>query len=201
MTFDPQKRFAETLFPCRGVCGTGERVKARVPVMEIMTSAPVTVGPDATVWDAAGLMRDRDVGSLVVLRNGEPAGIVTERDIVKKVAAEDAKPSEVRVADIMSSPVITVHPHEEVVEAAKRMADRKIRRLVVVDDNDFVGVVTENDILKLWPSLIEVTREFDRAGLLAARGTMEGYCESCGAFSTLLAVENDLLLCPECREG
>ncbi|TLZ75905.1 MAG: CBS domain-containing protein [Methanobacteriota archaeon] len=177
-------------------------MRARIPVVEIMTQTPVTIHGDATAKAAAGLMREKDIGSLVVVDTGKPMGIVTERDLVTKVAAEDKQPSRVLVRDIMTSPVVAVHPHEEVAEAAKLMAERKIRRLPVVKEGKLIGIVTENDILRIWPQLIEVTRESARAGLESqfAKG-IEGHCEACGVYSTNLVWDRNLLVCPECRGG
>jgi CBS domain-containing protein len=177
-------------------------MRARVPVVEIMTRTPITTTGDATVAAAAKVMREQDIGSLVVLDADRPTGIVTERDIVTKVAAADQKPSVVRVKDIMTSPLVAVPPHEEVVEAAKLMSQRKIRRLAVVQDGKLVGIVTENDILRIWPTLIEVTREYVRAGLETrfSKG-IEGHCEACGVYSTNLMWDRNLLACPECRGG
>src|SRR3990170_394023 len=67
-------------------------MRARVPVFEIMTATPLTIGVDASVAEAAGLMRANDVGSLIVIEDGRPSGIVTERDVVTKVAAEERAP-------------------------------------------------------------------------------------------------------------
>jgi len=177
-------------------------MRARVPVVEIMTQSPVTIRADATAKDAADLMRDREIGSLVVVETGKPMGIVTERDIVTKIAAPDKQPSRVLVRDIMTSPVVVVHPHEEVAEAAKLMSQRKIRRLPVVQEGKLVGMITENDIIRVWPQLIEVTREYARAGLESqfAQG-IEGHCEVCGVYSTNLMWDRNLLACPECRGG
>lgn len=177
-------------------------MRARVPVVEIMTESPVTIRADETAEVAAGLMRDKEIGSLIVLEAGKPMGIVTERDIVTKIAAADKQPSRVLVRDIMTSPVVAVHPHEEVAEAARVMSQRKIRRLPVVQDGKLVGIITENDILRIWPQLIEVTREYARAGLESqfARG-IEGHCEACGVYSTNLVWDRNLLVCPECRAG
>ncbi|TLZ44154.1 MAG: CBS domain-containing protein [Methanobacteriota archaeon] len=177
-------------------------MRARVPVVEIMTSTPITTTADATIAAAAKVMREMDIGSLVVLDSDRPTGIVTERDIVTKVAAADQKPSQVHVKDIMTSPLVAVNPHEEVVEAAKLMSQRKIRRLPVVQDGKLIGMVTENDILRIWPTLIEVTREYARAGLDSqfAKG-IEGHCEVCGMYSTSLMWDRNLLACAECRGG
>ena len=177
-------------------------MRARIPVVEIMSANPVTITADASVAQAAVLMKEKGLGSLVVLEDGRPSGIVTERDIVTKVAASDARPSTIAVKDVMTSPLIAVHPHQEVAEAAKIMAGRKIRRLPVIQEGTLVGMITENDIIRVWPSLIEVTREWDRAGLESqfARG-VEGHCEACGVYSTNLVWDRNLLLCPECRSG
>ncbi len=177
-------------------------MKARVPVEEIMSTSPVTITADATAAEAAALIRDKHVGSLIVLESGRPAGIVTERDIVTKVAAADRSSKATTVKDIMSSPLVAIHPHQEVAEAAKVMAARKIRRLPVIKEGKLVGMLTENDIIRVWPQLIEVTREWNRAGLESqfAKG-VEGHCESCGVYSTHLVWDRNLLLCPECRSG
>ena len=174
---------------------------ARLPVLEVMTKDPVTSGPEITVTQAATVMRDRGVGSLIVVEGDKAIGIVTERDIVTKVAAEDRKSSTLKVRDVMTSPVVSVHPHEEVEEAARRMSKRRIRRLPVVQDGKLLGVITENDILRVWPHLVEVTREWARAGLFdEGPGPVEGHCDSCGVYSTQLMRDGKLLLGPECRE-
>lgn len=174
-------------------------MRARVPVMEVMSRSPVTATPDDTVDRVAGVMRTRDIGSLIVVEDGVPAGIVTERDIVTKVAAANLVPQTVKVRDIMTAPVVAIHPHEEVAEAARVMSDRKIRRLAVVEGGKLVGVITENDIIKIWPHLIEVTREYARLGLDEEVRGIEGHCEACGVYSTALVLDRKLLVCPECR--
>ena len=92
---------------------------ARLPVLEVMTKDPVTAEPGITIAQAAVVMRDRGVGSLIIVEGGKAIGIITERDIVTKVAAEDRKSSTMVVKDVMTSPVVSVHPHEEVEEAAR----------------------------------------------------------------------------------
>ena len=177
-------------------------MKARVPVVEIMSTSPVTISADATVAEAASIMRDKEIGSLVVLEDSRPTGIVTERDVVTKVAAANKSAKDTDVREIMTSPLVAVHPHQEVAEAAKVMAARKIRRLPVIKEGKLVGMITENDIIRVWPQLIEVTREWDRAGLESqfAKG-VEGHCEACGVYSTQLVWDHNLLVCPECRGG
>lgn len=172
-----------------------------VPVMEVMSKNPVSVEPQETIDLVSKLMRDKDIGSLVVVKKGKPVGIVTEKDIVGKVVAKNAKPSEVKVKEIMSSPVKTVHPHDSVEDAAKLMAESSIRRLVVTEKKKLVGIITEYDILKIWPNLIELTREVSRISPeeLGVPG-VQGYCELCRVFTYDLQELQGQLLCRDCRE-
>jgi len=168
--------------------------------MEIMTRDPVTTTPDLPLDRAAALMRDKGVGSLIVVEDDTAVGILTERDVVTKVAAENRAPASVRVRDVMTRPVISIHPHEEVEAAARKMSARRIRRLPVVQDGKLLGVVTENDILRLLPHLVELTREWARTGLLDEEiGSVEGHCDSCGVYSADLVRDGKLMLCPDCR--
>src|SRR5256712_12794390 len=169
-------------------------MRARVPVAEVMSKTPVTASPDETVDRAAATMRTRDIGSLIIVDAGKPIGIVTERDVVTKLVAANKVPSSMRVRDIMSSPVVAVGPKEEVVQAARLMSDRKIRRLAVVDSGKLIGVITENDIVRIWPDLIETTREYARLGLDEDVRGIEGHCEACGIYSTNLVMDRRVLL-------
>ncbi|MBN1109482.1 MAG: CBS domain-containing protein, partial [Methanomassiliicoccales archaeon] len=151
-------------------------------VREIMSRKPRTGRPDMTVKEAANLMLREGVGSLVILEEGEPVGILTERDLLYKVVAEGRMPSRAKVERVMSSPVITISPEVSVSEAAKRMSDLHMRRLPVVERGRLIGMLTEKDILRLSPSLIELTREWSKLGqglnsVRNERGSMAGYCE------------------------
>ena len=176
-------------------------MNVKVPVMEVMTRDPVTVTEDKMISAAAALMKERDVSALIVVDGRKVTGILTDYDIVHKVVAENMHPSELRVKDIMTSPVVSIHPHTEVENAARKMSREGIRRLVVTDNSDLQGIVTENDILKIWPGLIEITRELQKVGLTdKAMEKESGYCESCKVFSASLVELDGQLLCPECRE-
>lgn len=159
-----------------------------------------------TVKEAAALMLREGVGSLVIMEKGEPIGILTERDLLYKVVAVGKIPSRTKVENVMSSPVITVTPGSSVSLAAKRMSDLHMRRLPVVEDGKLIGMLTEKDILKLSPSLIELTREWSKLGQSGETGADEptgcvaGYCENCESYSIRMWQENGILLCPECRE-
>jgi CBS domain-containing protein len=180
-------------------------------VEEIMSRVPVVGSPDLTARDLAVLMRAMKVGSIIIIKDGCPIGIVTERDFVEKLVAEDRQPGGVRAEDIMTAPLVTVTPRESVADAGRKMARLQLRRLPVVVDNRLVGMLTENDITRLSPSLIEITREWKNIHAPAgAEGekdtqTFAGYCENCENYSYDLKQTGTVsgrgsLLCSECRD-
>jgi CBS domain-containing protein len=174
-------------------------------VEEVMSKSPRTGSPEMTVKEAAVLMRDEKVGSLIIVEDGLPVGIVTERDFLNKIVSENKVPSKTLVKDIMTSPLITATAKESLSDAARRMSSMRVRRLPVLKGDHLVGILTENDVLRISPSLIELTRELS----LVNRGGMgrekepqvfTGYCENCGQFSIDLRLSSGELRCPECRD-
>jgi len=174
-----------------------------IPVKELVKREPITVPKDMKVNEAAALMRNEGIGSLIVVENNRPIGIVTERDILTKLVATDKTPHTMKVADIMSAPLISISPNTSIYEAARKMAALNIRRLPIMETKRLIGLVSESDLLRISPELIEVTREYLVANgttvAEAARG-LSGYCESCKCFSDNLTLEDGMLLCSECLE-
>jgi len=124
-------------------------------VSDFMTKAIHIVGRGASVLEAAQKMREAQGGYLVVMERGQPAGIITERDLVSKVIAENLSPKDVKVLEVMSKPVITIEPEASISAAAKVMAENKIKQLVVTEDNRTVGVITVTDFTKLLLKRLE----------------------------------------------
>jgi flavin prenyltransferase len=120
-------------------------------VRDVMTPNVLVTTPGTTAMDAAKLMASEDRGSIVVLDNGSPAGIVTERDLFKKVVAIGLLPKDVLVRDIMSSPLISANPDQSLKSAANLMNEKKIRRLPVVEKDRLVGILTAADLARLEP--------------------------------------------------
>lgn len=116
---------------------------------EIMSEKPETVVAFVSAQEAAKKMRDNNISSLIVSDiNNEPIGIVTERDLVRRVCAKDANSSTVLIKDIMSSPLVAVDSKSSVQVAANIMVQNKIRHLLVVDNNDIsrpLGIITDTD--------------------------------------------------------
>jgi len=117
-------------------------------VHDIMKKNVISIDSSMTAQDAAKMMDDASIGAIVVLENGIAIGIVTERDLARRIVAK-GKPLTTNVKEVMSSPLIVINPDETVWEAAQLMKTRKIHRLPAVKENRLVGIVTTSDIVKL----------------------------------------------------
>ncbi|RLE50475.1 MAG: hypothetical protein DRJ31_01275 [Candidatus Methanomethylicota archaeon] len=176
-------------------------LKASISVKDIMSKTPIVASEDATISEIAKIMADKDVGSVIIVRDGKPVGIITERDIIIRVLAKKLNPDEVKVKDVMSSPIIVISPDADIAEAARKMAQHDVRRLIVTSKGEFLGVVTERDVLATAPELIEILRE---AAKIARRRTLKqeslaGYCDNCEEWSDNLKEVDGRFLCEECR--
>ena len=116
-------------------------------VKDLMTKNVVTIDANKTVVEAAALMSENDIGDLIVMDNNTPVGIVTERDFVRRVLAE-GKSTESKVSEVMTRPLKVIDPDAPIKEAARRMVNKRIRRLPVIKDNKLVGIITAADFAK-----------------------------------------------------
>lgn len=114
----------------------------------IMTKNVINIRPDATVADAVQKMKEHDVSSLLVRCDDamHTWGFMTETDVIEKVVAQELDPTRVTVKEIMSKPVITVPPQASLQECASLLARADIRRVLVYDGKEFVGIVSSTDI-------------------------------------------------------
>jgi CBS domain-containing protein len=117
-------------------------------VKDYMIKEINTVNYDATVTDGAKVMAtdENAEGYAIVLKNGMPVGIVTERDIVNRALAKDLDPSKIKISEIMSSPLVTVDPDDDLLKASKLMQERNVRKLVVMRDEIAYGIITADNI-------------------------------------------------------
>ncbi|AGK62132.1 hypothetical protein Asulf_02179 [Archaeoglobus sulfaticallidus PM70-1] len=174
-----------------------------IPVKEIMTREVCTASLEDSLLNASRKMLECGVGSIVVLDNGNPVGIVTEKDILEKVVSRNKTPSEVLLKDIMTTPLIVINPMTSLREAAQIMLKKGIRRLPIVNENRLVGIITDNDILSVSLDLIE-SNEIKNYKMLLRESEYEdvrfGKCEKCGKFYDNLVEYNGLKLCEDCAE-
>lgn len=125
-----------------------EKPVGEIRVVDVMSSDPVVVDSETNVEEAAAKMDRGGLGCVLVSVNGVVEGILTERDIVRRVVARGLPPKTTLVKDVMTKPIIAVPPNTPVEAALKIMSDEGIRRLVVVSDNKLVGLVTLTHVAK-----------------------------------------------------
>jgi CBS domain-containing protein len=132
-------------------------------VGDVMTPKVIVISFGKTTLDVAKLMKKNSVGSVIVVEDkaGKHAkGIITERDIVYKVLAKDLNPKDASVEEIMSKPLRVVKPDTTIEDAAKAMKENKIKRLPVVsENNELIGIVSEGDIMKIFPLVVDLIEE------------------------------------------
>ncbi len=116
-------------------------------VKDIMTKEVITIEVNRSVFEAAELMSSSGVGCVVVVIKGFPVGIITERDIVRRIVAKRCSP-DIKVTEVMTKALITVDPDTSLKEAARLMSTNKIRRLPVLKNNKLVGIVAASDFVR-----------------------------------------------------
>ena len=118
-------------------------------VKKAMVKSPKVVTPNTSIRNVARVMKEDEIGSVIIVENNELKGILTERDLVRKVLTEEKDPHYTKVAEIMSKPVIHISEDSDLLEATKLMEKHNIGRLVVIDNSrNVVGILTTNDITK-----------------------------------------------------
>ena len=181
------------------------RAMKDIKVEEVMSRNPQIVTGDLTVKEGAKLLREKGVSTLIIDEEGKPVGIVTDRDFVVKVIAEGLS-YDTKLRDIMSSPIIMI-PHDEYLsDAAKIMTQRRIRKLPVIKNGKIIGILSENDIVRISPDLIALAQEYAKLHTQeAVENKVEEYvagkCEVCGQYSLRLTSYKGMLVCPECLDS
>lgn len=113
-----------------------------------MVTEVVTIDAKATIRKAVKLMNKREIGCLVVVQNGKPTGIITERDMLKRVLVATRDPRAVEVGEVMSKPLLFTEPEKEIESAVKLMFKHKIKKLPIVEKGHLAGLVTLTDLIR-----------------------------------------------------
>ncbi|MEM5772041.1 MAG: CBS domain-containing protein [Candidatus Aenigmatarchaeota archaeon] len=125
-------------------------------VADIMNKRPKFVTPNTTVQEAAKIMSEFRIGSVIVIDNGKVVGILTERDILTKLVSKGERPETTLVKDIMTKKVHFINQKASLEDAANMMVKYEIKKLPVIDDNEnLVGIITASDIIAFEKKLIE----------------------------------------------
>lgn len=130
-------------------------------IRDIMNRRVITIDREANALDAARILRESDISFLVVVDNGAPAGVVTERDFVRKMVCDDRRASEVPLKEIVSSSFLWVGSDVRIEDAVQKMLNNNIRRLVVIDDQKLTGVVTQTDLVSFLRSKLLINATMD----------------------------------------
>ena len=128
-------------------------------VRDIMAKNVKTVRTDDSVLDAVVKMNKFDVGSVIVINSNRPVGIITSKNILSRVVESRLDASMIRAKDIMSSPLITIEPDTSIEDAARLMAQKKIKQLVVMDKEKIYGILSTSDIVKANPMQLSILQE------------------------------------------
>jgi CBS domain-containing protein len=179
--------------------------KTGVQVKDVMSSPVKTVLEHDSVEKVAKKMIANDLGSIIVTDvQGNPVGIITEKDIVNRVVAENRVPRGVKAEVTMSRPVRLTTPEADIKEAAESMRDHNIRRLIVMEEGKMIGIVSSKDIVEITPALLEMISEKTRITHQQFQSsrrvfTSTGYCDHCRQWSDNLIEVNGNFLCEECQ--
>jgi CBS domain-containing protein len=198
-------------------------METRLAVRDVMTRTVVTATPEMTAAQAGKKMVEKRVGSIIIVKDDKPVGIVTESDMVAKVIFKNVKPSSIKLEQLMSKPLITTKSSDDVHDAVLMMVQKKIRRLPVLDGDELVGIITDADVIQvssevnqILDNLIEMNRESEeceeysddlqqeggRLKCPRCRGsTSSGVCEICGELSYVLEYTDGSIICESCKES
>jgi len=135
-------------------------------IEQIMTQEVVTITPENTLYEAARIMGEKHIGSLIVMKYDTPVGVITERDLLREVVAREiglekdwlvggVTIKEEKVEEIMSYPLNTISLTSSIKEAAQMMIEKKIRRLAVREHGKVVGIITASDLIRSLPEVPE----------------------------------------------
>ncbi len=175
------------------------KLESEMAVREVMETTFVAAKEDQTVKDITVDMRKRKIASAIILREGEPIGIITEADIIDAVIVDEKDPKATLAKDIMSKPLFTVPAGATLSEAANLMDIHNIRHVPVVDKNKILGVVTAKDIAAIEPHIYETIYEKRITRPEMDLGPNVTVCEFCGGYSAEITESNGKFVCPDCK--
>jgi len=117
-------------------------------VSDIMKKEVISIDEAKTIKDAANMMNEARIGSIIITKDDTPVGILTERDFVTKIAAKEI-PLSTPLSKVMTKPLLVIGPNQTVWEAAEIMKNMEIHRVAVQDENKIIGMITTTDLVKI----------------------------------------------------
>ena len=131
-------------------------------VGDVMVKEVITVDSNSTVKQAADIMNKFEIGCLIATKDGKAVGILTERDLLKRIVSQAKSPRRTKVAAVMSKPMIVVEPQMDLEEAIKLMFKMKIKKLPVVEHGQLKGLVTLTDLARFQPQIIRILKKLSK---------------------------------------
>ncbi|MBT0158635.1 CBS domain-containing protein [Candidatus Bathyarchaeota archaeon A05DMB-2] len=135
-------------------------IKITLKVEDVMTREIITIDENATVKEAAEIMNQNDISCLIASRNGRAIGIITERDLLKRVIVEAKNAKKTKVAEVMSTPLEVITPDTSLEEAVRVMFEKKIKKLPVIEKKQIIGLVSLTDIARCQPAIMKILKSF-----------------------------------------
>ena len=130
-------------------------------VRDIMEKNVITIDYTKNAFDASIILKEKKISFLVILKESKPIGIVSERDIVRKIAAKDVRSSQIQLEEIMSKNFKWVEPETEIEHAVQKMLNNNIRRLIVLEDEKLVGVITQTNLAEVLRNKLLINATLD----------------------------------------
>ena len=128
-------------------------------VKDVMTKGVRVTGPDSSVREVVATMNRFNIGSIIVVQDNKPVGVISERDVLRRVVEPCLSPETIAARQIMTSPVITICESASVAEVVKIMAEKRVRKIPVMKKERLVGIITYTDILSKVLSTISILGE------------------------------------------
>jgi len=133
-----------------------------VLVRDVMSKDVRVVRPDTTVKEVVATMNKFDIGSIIVVQGDRPVGIITERDILRRIVEPCIAPETLTARHVMTSPVLTINETVSIEEAAKFMVKKRVKKLPVTNNQKLVGIITFTDIVTKVPTMLSILEELVR---------------------------------------
>jgi len=181
----------------------------KVLVADVMTRDPVTISPDANLFECAKKMVKKKVGSLIIVENKKLLGFISQSDILWALTKKSSNNlKNVKAIEISPKKVAVIKPECELTDAIQKMKKTKFEKLPVIQNNEVVGIVAAKDILNFNPELYPEIEEFSKIRqeseklkrIKEAEKRREGICEECGRQGILFKA-NGMLLCESCKDS
>jgi CBS domain-containing protein len=136
-----------------------EKTVVSLKAEDVMATEVLTLDEEMSVKEAADIMAKEGFSYAIITKKGSAIGIMTERDILKRIVAEDKNAKKTKVKDIMSSPLVKIERGTDLEKASRLMFEKQIKNLPVVENNRLVGLVNLTDICRVQPEILRVLKQ------------------------------------------